>query len=60
MPEPVQHIGTLLNEEKCSLCQETKLMTTLKKFYGNHNTIVYPYNVAVFRITSEVFATGQP
>ena len=30
--------------------QRTKLVSTLKIFYGRHHDIVYPYNVAVSRI----------
>ena len=35
---------------------KTKLVATLKKFYGRHHDLVIPYNVAVFRIVSDVFA----
>ena len=37
--------------------QKTKLVTTLKKFFGRHHDLVYPYNVAVSRIISDVFAS---
>ena len=37
--------------------QNTKLVSTLKKFYGRHHDLVNPYNVAVSRIVSDVFAT---
>ena len=36
--------------------QKTKLVATLKKFYG----MVNPYNVAVSRIVSDVFASDAP
>ena len=36
--------------------QKTKLVATLKKFYGKHHDLVNPYNVAVSRIVSDVFA----
>ena len=40
----------------------TKLVSTLKKFYGTHPDLVYTYmhNVAVSRIISDVFATDKP
>ena len=42
----------------------TKLLNqtgrTLKKFYGRHHDLVNPYNVAVSRIVSDVFATDAP
>ena len=37
--------------------QKTKLVATLKKFYGRHHVLVNPYNVAVSRIVSDVFAS---
>ena len=37
--------------------QKTKLVATLKKFYGRHHDLVNPYNVAVSRIVSDVFAS---
>ena len=40
--------------------QKTKLVATLKKFYGRHHDLVNPYNVAVFRIVSDVFASDAP
>ena len=40
--------------------QDTKLVATLKKFYGRHHDLVNPYNVAVSRIVSDVFATDEP
>ena len=40
--------------------QTTKLVATLKKFYGRHHGLVNPYNVAVFRIVSDVFASDAP
>ena len=40
--------------------QKTKLVTTLKKFSGRHHDLVNPYNVAVSRIVSDVFANDAP
>ena len=40
--------------------QKTKLVATLKKFYGRHHNLVNPYNVAVSRIVSDVFASDAP
>ena len=40
--------------------QKTKLVATLKTFYETHNDLVNPYNVAVSRIVSDVFANGEP
>ena len=40
--------------------QKTKLVATLKKFYGRHHDLVNPYNVAVSRIVSDVFASDMP
>ena len=40
--------------------QKTKLVATLKKLYGRHHDLVNPYNVAVFRIVSDVFANDEP
>ena len=40
--------------------QKTKLVATLKKFYGRHHDLVNPYNVAVSRIVSDVFASDAP
>ena len=37
-----------------------KLLSTLKKFYRRHHDLVNPYNVAVSRIVSDVFATDAP
>ena len=39
--------------------QKTKLVATLK-FYGRHHDLVNPYNVAVSRIVSDVFASDAP
>ena len=39
--------------------QKTKLVATLKKFYGIHHDLVNPYNVAVSRIVSDVFANDE-
>ena len=67
MPEPVQIIRTLWSVGKCSLqscwargIKKTKLVATLKKFYGRHHDLVNPYNVAVSRIVSYVFASDAP
>ena len=40
--------------------QKTKLVATLKKFYGRHHDLVNPYSVAVSRIVSDVFANDEP
>ena len=40
--------------------QKIKLVATLKKFYGRHHDLVNPYNVAVSRIVSDVFASDAP
>ena len=40
--------------------KQTKLVATLKKFYGRHNDLVNPYKVAVSRIVSDVFASDAP
>ena len=40
--------------------QKPKLVATLKKFYGRHYDLVSPYNVAVSRIVSDVFANDEP
>ena len=40
--------------------QKTKLVATLKKSYGRHHDLVNPYNVAVSRIVSDVFANDEP
>ena len=40
--------------------QKAKLVATLKKFYGIHQELVNPYNVAVSRIVSDVFANDEP
>ena len=40
--------------------QTIKLVETLKKFYGRHHDPVSPYNVAVSRIVSDVFASDAP
>ena len=41
-------------------CQKTKLVATVKKFYGRHHDLVNNNNVAVFRIVSVVFASCKP
>ena len=40
--------------------KKTKLIATLKKFYGRHHDLVNPYNVAVSRIVPDVFASDAP
>ena len=40
--------------------KKTKLVATLKKFYGRHHDLANPYNVAVSRIVSDVFASEAP
>ena len=35
-------------------------LATLKKFYRRHHDLVNPYNVAVSRIVSDVFASDVP
>ena len=40
--------------------QKTKLVATLRKFFGRHHDLVNPYNVAVSRIVSDVFANDEP
>ena len=40
--------------------QKTKLIATLKKFYGRRHDLVNPYNMAVSRIVSDVFASDAP
>ena len=40
--------------------QTSKLVATLKKFYGRHQDLVNPYNVTVSRIVSNVFANDEP
>ena len=40
--------------------QKTKVVATLKKFYGRHHDLVNPYNVSVPRIVSDVFANDAP
>ena len=40
--------------------KKTKLVAILKKFYGRHHDLVNPYNVAVSRIVSDVFANDAP
>ena len=38
--------------------KKNKMVATLKKFYGRHHDLVNPFNVAVSRIVSDVFASG--
>ena len=40
--------------------QKPKLVATLKKFYGRHQDLVNPYNMAVSRIVSDDFANDEP
>ena len=40
--------------------QNTKLVATLKKFYWRAHDLVNPYNVAVSRIVSDIFANDAP
>ena len=42
--------------------KKKKLVATLKEFYmyGRHHDLVNPYNVAVSRIVSDVFASDAP
>ena len=40
--------------------QKTKMVATLKKFYGRHHDLVNPYNVAISRIVYDVFASDAP
>ena len=52
--------GKVLTTKFLSQGQKTKLVATLKKFYGRHHDLVNPYNVAVSRIFSDVFASDAP
>ena len=47
-------LGKVLTTELWAGYQITKLVATLKKFYGRHHDLVNPYNVAVSRIVSGV------
>ena len=38
----------------------TKLVATLKKFFGRHHDLVNPYKVAVSRMIYSVFANDEP
>ena len=40
--------------------QKTKVVATLMKFYGRHHDLVNPYNAAVSRTVSDVFASDEP
>ena len=40
----------------CQGYQKTKLVSTLKKFYGRHHDLVHPYNVAVSRNIYDVLS----
>ena len=39
---------------------KANLVATLKKFYGRHQDLVNPYNMAVCRTFSDVFANDEP
>ena len=39
--------------------QKIKLVATLTKFYGRHHDLVNPYNVAISKIVSDVFANDE-
>ena len=39
---------------------KTKLVATLKKLCKSHHDLVNPYNVAVSRIVSDIFANNEP
>ena len=67
MPERVQiirtswSVGKVLTTKLLSQgYQKTKLVATLKKFHGRHHDLVNPYNVAVSRIVSDIFASDAP
>ena len=47
------------NKNKKKKNNKKKLVATLKKFYGRHHDLVNPYNVAVSRIVSDVFANDE-
>ena len=40
--------------------KKTKLVPTLKTFYGRHHDLVNPYNVSVSRIVFDVSANDEP
>ena len=40
--------------------KKKKNVVTLKKFYRRHHDLVNPYNVAISRIVSDVFANDEP
>ena len=40
--------------------QKTKLVVTLKKFYGRHHDLVNPYNMTVSRTVSDIFVNDEP
>ena len=57
----IMELGKVLTTKLLSQgYQKTKLVATLKKFYGRHHELVNPYNVAVSRIVSDVFASDAP
>ena len=49
-----------VSKKKKKKKKKKKLVATLKKFYGRHHDLVSPYNVAVSRIVSYVFASDAP
>ena len=52
--------GKVLTTRLLSLWyKKTKLVATLKKFYGRHHDLINPYNVSVSRIVSDVFANDE-
>ena len=67
MPEPVTNYQDFIERGKVLTTkllsqgyQKTKLVATLKKFYGRHHDLVNPYNVVVSRIVSDVFTNDKP
>ena len=66
MPKPVQLSGLHGAWESAHYkvaepgVSKNKLVAILKKFYGRHHDLVNPYNVAVSRIVSDVFANDAP
>ena len=37
--------------------EEDRLKMTLRKFYGHHHELVYPYDVSLFKLTKDIFTT---
>ena len=56
----MEHGKVLTTKLLSQVNQKPKLVATLKKFYGRHHDLVNPYNVAVSRIVSDVFANDAP